>query len=141
MVALHCCVSISLVQQRESAIHTHISPLLWISFPFRSPKSTEQSSPCQLSILRVVVYMSAPISQLTHSCLPPGYPYLYSLCLFLLQSPLFLSQEVKTHWMIMTTQMRLEEHRNLVKGPPVDLSVMDDFHVLSINSPWTDACY
>ena len=25
----------------ESAIHTHIAPLVWISFPFRSPQSIE----------------------------------------------------------------------------------------------------
>ena len=34
-------VSVFAVQQSESAIHTHISPLFWTSFPFRSPKITE----------------------------------------------------------------------------------------------------
>ena len=29
------------IQQSESGIHTHISPLFWISFPFRLPWSTE----------------------------------------------------------------------------------------------------
>ena len=54
------------VQQNESVIHIHISPLFWISFPLRSPQSTEQSSLCytvgshQLSILYIVsiVYIS-----------------------------------------------------------------------------------
>ena len=27
-------------------VYVHICPLLWISFPFRSPQSTEYSSPC-----------------------------------------------------------------------------------------------
>ena len=27
-------------QQNESATDIHIAPLLWISFPFRSPEST-----------------------------------------------------------------------------------------------------
>ena len=36
-VVLQC----SATQQSESAKHTHISPLFWISFPFRSPQSTE----------------------------------------------------------------------------------------------------
>ena len=31
----------STVQQSGSAIRVHISPLFWISFPFRSPQSTE----------------------------------------------------------------------------------------------------
>ena len=30
----------------KPATHTHISPLFWISFPYRSPQSTEQSPPC-----------------------------------------------------------------------------------------------
>ena len=53
---------VSAVQQRESATRVHISPLPWISSPFRSPLSTEQSSlghregPHQLSILYPVVY-------------------------------------------------------------------------------------
>ena len=50
---------VSAVQQNESTIHIQISPLFWISFPFRLPKSIKQSSLCykdtvgsrQLSIL------------------------------------------------------------------------------------------
>ena len=32
------------LQQSESAIYTHTSPLFWISFPFRSPQITEWAS-------------------------------------------------------------------------------------------------
>ena len=51
---------VSTVQQNESAVCIHISPLFWISFPFRPPQSTEQSSLCysigsyELAILYVV---------------------------------------------------------------------------------------
>ena len=38
---LYNVVLVSAVQQSESAIRIHISPLFWISFPFRSPQSTE----------------------------------------------------------------------------------------------------
>ena len=38
---LYNVVLVSTVQQSESAIHTHIFPLFWISFPFRSPQSIE----------------------------------------------------------------------------------------------------
>ena len=34
-------VLVSALQKSESAIHIHISPRFWISFPFRSPLSTE----------------------------------------------------------------------------------------------------
>ena len=38
------CLLISAIQQCESAICIHISPLFWISFPFRSMQNIEQSS-------------------------------------------------------------------------------------------------
>ena len=38
---LYSVVSVSAVQQSESAIHIHISLLFGISFPFRSPQSIE----------------------------------------------------------------------------------------------------
>ena len=38
---LYNVVLVSTVQQSESAIRIHIAPLFWISFPFRSPQSTE----------------------------------------------------------------------------------------------------
>ena len=41
---LYNVVLVSTVQQSESAICVHISALFWISFPFRSPQSTEESS-------------------------------------------------------------------------------------------------
>ena len=41
---LYNIVSISAVQQSESAIRIHIYTLFWISFPFRSSQSIEYSS-------------------------------------------------------------------------------------------------
>ena len=38
---LYNVVLVSAVQQSEPAVCTHISPLSWISFPPRSPQSTE----------------------------------------------------------------------------------------------------
>ena len=37
---------VSAVQYGETAVHIHISPFFWISFPFRSPRSPEQGSLC-----------------------------------------------------------------------------------------------
>ena len=54
-------VLVSTVQRSESAICIHISPLFWISFPFKSSQNIEQSSLCytvgshQLSVLYIVV--------------------------------------------------------------------------------------
>ena len=59
---------VSTVQQSKSAICAHLSPLFCISFPFRSPPSTEQSL-LGYSFLGVIcfmhssVYMSIPTSQ------------------------------------------------------------------------------
>ena len=41
---LYNVVLVSAIQQSESVTHIHISPLFKISFPFRSPQSTEQNS-------------------------------------------------------------------------------------------------
>ena len=41
---LYNVVLVSAVQQSESAISIHLSPLVWISFPFRSPQRTEYGS-------------------------------------------------------------------------------------------------
>ena len=55
---------ISAIQQSESAICIHTSPLPWFSFPFSSPQNIEQRSSCctirpQLSILYIVcIYAS-----------------------------------------------------------------------------------
>ena len=91
---LYNVVLVSTVQQSESAIRINISPLFWISFPFRSPQSTEQSSLCytvgnhQLSILYTasIVYICQSQSpNSSHPRLPPWYPYVCSLplCLYL----------------------------------------------------------
>ena len=56
-------VLVSAVQQSESAIHTHISTLFQILFPYRSLQNTEKSSlcytvgPCCLTILYVIVFI------------------------------------------------------------------------------------
>ena len=61
---LYNVVLVSALQQSKLVIRIHISTLFQISFPFRSPQITEQSSLCyivgshQLSILQyIVVYM------------------------------------------------------------------------------------
>ena len=78
---LYNVVLVSTVQQSESAIHIHISPLFWISFPFRSLQSIQQSSLCytvgshQLSILYIVsiVYIcQSPFPNSSHSPFPLG---------------------------------------------------------------------
>ena len=38
---LFTALSLSAVQQSKSAMHMHISPLFWISFPLRLPQKTE----------------------------------------------------------------------------------------------------
>ena len=92
-------VLVSTVQRSESAICIHISPLFWISFPFRSPKSTKQSSLCytvgshQLSILYILVYIcqsQSPSS--SHPPFPPWCPYVCSLhlCLYFCLSNRFM---------------------------------------------------
>ena len=88
---LYNVVFVSAVEQSESAISISTSPLFWISFPFRSPQSTEQSSlyytvgSHQLSILYIVVYIcqSQTLSS-SHHPPPPWYPKVCSLyfCLY-----------------------------------------------------------
>ena len=43
-ILFYSAVLVLAVQQTESAVCIHISPLFWISFLFRSPQSTEQNS-------------------------------------------------------------------------------------------------
>ena len=45
LVASQCLISIG--EQRESAIRIHLSPLFWISVPFKSPQSVGSSSVCR----------------------------------------------------------------------------------------------
>ena len=76
---LYNVVLVSVVHQRESYIYTHLSPLFWTSFSFRSPQSTEQSSlyymvgSQQLSVLYIVVYIcQSQSSNLSQAHLPFG---------------------------------------------------------------------
>ena len=88
-------VLVSSVQQSESAICIHISPVSWTAFAFRPPHCIKQSSlcytigSCQLSILYIVsiVYVLISISQFLQPYpFPPLYPYICSLplCLYFL---------------------------------------------------------
>ena len=56
---LYNVVLVSSVQQSKSAIHTHMSPLVWISFPSRSPQSFEYRAPwaVQWSVSSVYVQL------------------------------------------------------------------------------------
>ena len=86
---LYSVVLVSAIQQSESAVHIHIPPPFWISFPFKSPESTEQSSLCQtvgspqLSLLYIisvgyVCHPSSPNS--SHRSLPSlASIYLFSV--------------------------------------------------------------
>ena len=84
------------VQQSESVIHMHISTLFQISFPFRSPQSTEQSSLCctvgshQLSILYVVVCICQSQSP---SSSHPSPPHLVTVKFVVAQILLFNKQK------------------------------------------------
>ena len=73
---------VSVVQQSELAMGILTSPLFWISFPFRSPQSTESSSlyyivsSYYLSVLYTAVYVCKSQS------IPPPPPHspLVSVC-------------------------------------------------------------
>ena len=69
---------------KQLYIYKHL-PFFWISFPFRSPQSTEQSRFSLVSYFLCIssVYMSVPISQCTPSPFPPWHPHICSLCLSL----------------------------------------------------------
>ena len=53
---LYNAVLVSTAQQSESAAHAHTSPLFRISFPFRSPRSTEQSLCTQEIVVTYLFY-------------------------------------------------------------------------------------
>ena len=57
---LYNTVLVSTLQQSGSAVHIHIFPPLWISFPFRSLHSTEQSTLSNTQVL--ICYLLCIIS-------------------------------------------------------------------------------
>ena len=85
---LYNVVFISAINQNESAICIHRSPLFWISFAYRSPQSVKYSSLCytagshQLLILYIVSIVQIYQSQspnTSHFPFPPWCPYVCSL--------------------------------------------------------------
>ena len=85
---LYKVILVSTAQQSNSAVGIHISPLFWISFPFRSPQSTEQSSLCctigfhQFSILCILSIVYIGQSQFPNY-FHPLFPSWYSCICFL----------------------------------------------------------
>ena len=71
------------VQQTESAVCIHISPLFWISFLFRSPQSIEQNSLCYTvgphSVQFSSVVQSCPTLCNPMDCSTPGLPVHHQL--------------------------------------------------------------
>ena len=67
---LYNVVLASAVPQSESATHTHVSPLPWISFPVRPPQSIEEHSLCcavgphqsPASCMHVCLFRSSAVS-------------------------------------------------------------------------------
>ena len=57
---------VSTVQQSESVIRIHISPLFWISFPCKSPQNTEWGSlSCIVALISCLFYVHSVLSQFT----------------------------------------------------------------------------
>ena len=82
-------MSVSTVQQSESAIHIHMSTLFWISFPPRSLQNFEfpvlyNRFSLLTYFIHSSVYMSTPISQFIPPLFPPWYSYACTLqlCLY-----------------------------------------------------------
>ena len=73
-----------LLYSKVNQLYVYIYPLLWTSFPFRSPHSAEKSSLSYSRFSLVIyfihnsVYMSMSISQF----ISPTAPLLVSICLF-----------------------------------------------------------
>ena len=85
---LYNVVLVSAAQQSESAICTHMSTLFWISFPFRSPPSAEESSRCcpvcsySSCILYTAMYICQSRSSISsHPSHSLQYPNIRSLLL------------------------------------------------------------
>ena len=77
LAALQCCVSYY-CKAKWIIILTHISPLFWISFLFRTPQGIECTfSLAAYFIYRInSVYVLIPISHPTHPSFHPWYPYI-----------------------------------------------------------------
>ena len=76
--------------QSKVISYMYIYPLFWISFPFRPPQRTEQSSLCctvdshlfsSLYIVSIVCICQSQSSRLSHPSFPHLGPYICSLCL------------------------------------------------------------
>ena len=85
IVALQCCLSFCCLHS-VSAVCIHISLLFWISFPFRSPQSTQ--FPVQHGRFSLVIYFAHSINSVyvpNHiSQFMPSLSFpLVSICLFL----------------------------------------------------------
>ena len=73
IAALHCCVSLYCPVKWISHTYTYISPLFWISFPFRSPQSTEKSSLYNKFLLVIYfLYTVVVASQVTQTVKNPS---------------------------------------------------------------------
>ena len=138
---------VSTVQQSESAIGLPTSPLLWISFPFRSQHQVKFPILCSRFSLAIYfihsinnVYMLIPISQLTTQS--PSFSSLVSVGLFstsvsLFQGSLFWwiqwLMSGPGHWLLCTTLQwsRGEVHKktmcNMVGGPQLRLTWLDSY--------------
>ena len=88
MVTLQCCIDFCCRAKRISC--TYIDPLFWISFPFRPPQGTEESSLCNtvgshllssLYTVSTVCICQCQSPNLSHPSFPRLGPYICSLCL------------------------------------------------------------
>ena len=82
---LFTALSVSAVQQSKSALHIRISPLFWISSPFRPPLSIEFPL-LYCRFLLVISFMHTSMCcqpQPPLHLISPWYLYVYSLCLSL----------------------------------------------------------
>ena len=85
---LYTAMSVSAIQQKESAINIHKSPLFLISFPFRSPQSTKESALCYtedshwLLFIPSSIYVDPNLPIHPTVSFPPWYlhPCLFLLC-------------------------------------------------------------
>ena len=93
-----------LLYSKVNRLHVYIlSPLFWISFPFKSPQSTEQSSLCyavRFSFLicfihsRVYICISTPISQFIPTLSSPLSIHMFILYIWVSISTLQVGSSV-----------------------------------------------